>query len=91
MQGGIHHVAAQLLDDADRGAVKQQRLVIVQERRQQLQADIGYRQAGHQLQRQRMFRHHVVDEIADKQRAAHFRRRRNPHHRHRDGQRLAPR
>lgn len=44
MQGGIHHVAAQLLDDADRGAVKQQRLVIVQERRQQLQADIGYRQ-----------------------------------------------
>ena len=30
MQGGIHYIATQLLDDADRGAVKQQRLVIVQ-------------------------------------------------------------
>ena len=90
-QRGIHHVATQLLNDADGGAVKQQRLVVVQRRREDLQADIGHREAANQLQRQRILRHHIVDKVADQQRAADFGGRRNPHHSDRNQQRPAPR
>ncbi len=90
-QGGIHYVGTQLLYHPNGGLVKQQRLGIVQSGRKQLQANIGHSQPGHQAEREIVLCHHIVDEIADQQRAGHFGDRRNPqqHHRQREG--FAPR
>ena len=78
-QGGVHDVAAKLLHHAHRRAVKQQRLAVMQTRGEELQADVGCGQAADQLQRQRVLRYHIVDKVADQQRAAHLRHRRDPH------------
>ena len=63
-QRGIHHVGTQLLHHADRSAVKQQRLSIVQTGGENLQPKIGGNESGHPPQRQIIFSHHVVDEVA---------------------------
>ena len=90
-QRGVHHIAAQLLHHADRRAIKQQRLAVMQASGKELQANVGRGEAADQLQRQRVLRHHIVDEIADQQRAADFRDRRNPHNGNRYHQRFTPR
>ena len=91
MQGGIHYIAAQLLHHADRRAIKQQRLAVMQASGKELQADIGHGEGADQFQRQRVLRHHIVDEIADQQRAADFSHRCNPHDGNGNHQRFTPR